>query len=444
MPPSTTQPHNTPVQIVQGRLLLDPAHAPEPGWLVLEGPRIAEVNLGPLPASAASDAPPVGSPNALITPTFTDAHFHFPQINAVGCDGLPLLQWLDEIVFPAELWWGKGAAPGAVRTAARRLLTQGTTAVAAYLTAHADAATHAIEFLRDQSPLRVIAGRVQMDRNAPEGLTAEDRSRANQRPIPDPRHPPIQDTDQIRVSLNPRFAISCSEQLLAECAWSARAAGGAADPAWVQTHLAETEPECELVRELFPDAASYTAVYDRLGLVTNKSIFAHCIHLTDPEWRTLAEKRAIVAHCPTANTFLQAGLFNLDAARDHDIRLTLGSDIAAGPDVAMPRVARATIEVAKARKMSGMAPNAHIPSPAEVWNLITSGNADQLGWPTAGRLAPGASADCLVLSVPDPWLDHHAAGRLIYNWSESLISARVVMGKYIEPSKIGAPPPVNR
>ncbi len=432
----TNPDHSAPVDLIHGRLLIDPTNPPEPGWIVIENARIKEVNLGPLPVSAVADHAPLGSPNHIITPTFTDAHFHFPQIDSIGCDGIPLLQWLDEIVFPAEGWWGKGAAPSAVRTATRRLLTQGTTTVAGYLTSHAEAATQAIEFLRDQSPLRIIAGRVAMDRNAPDDLTAEDRARATRCPIPSPMHPPIEPTDRIRVSVNPRFAISCTEELLAECAWAAKESSPSA---WMQTHLAETKPECELVAELFPDDASYTAVYDRLDLLTDKAILGHCIHLSPAEWQTIAQRRSIVAHCPAANTFLQAGMFDLEAAREHDVILTLGSDVAAGPDIAMPRVARAMIEVAKMRKMSGIAPNAHIPSPAEAWSLITQGNARALQFDDTGHIAPGAAADLLLLHTPDAWHDRHLTARLIYNWSSSLITHRVIAGCFIDPNKVGAP-----
>lgn len=421
--------------LVQGLLLIDPARAPEPGFLRIERGRIVEVTLGALPRN--SGPPDLGSPGHIICPAFTDAHFHFPQVESVGCDGMPLLEWLDRVIFPAEEWWGRGSAAPATRTAIKRLTTQGTVGVAGYLTSHARGSAEALSLL-SRTPMRFHVGRVAMDRAAPDGLTREDRERARMRPIPSPILPAP--SDQVATpaglyprqcaSANPRFAISCSAELLAEMGWAANADRGGAPRPFIQTHLAETTEECAEVRRLFA-ADYYTEVYDRFGLLNERTILAHCIHLADHEWRLIADRRAIVATCPGANTFLRAGLFNLDKAREFGVRLTLGTDVAAGPDVAMPRVARQFIETAKVRAMTLGA--RHVPTPAEAWSFITRGNAEALGWHDAGRIEVGAAADILVLRVPDLWLDEHLVGRLIYNWSSDLIHSRVFNGVAFDP-----------
>jgi guanine deaminase len=427
--------------IVQGLLLIDPARPPEVGYLRIDGGRIGDIGFGGLPRN--SGPPDVGSPTHVICPAFIDAHFHFPQIDSVGCDGMPLLEWLDRVIFPAEAWWGRGAAIPSTRTAIRRLVSEGTVGVAGYLTSHAQGSAEALAML-SRTPMRFHVGRVAMDRAAPDELTKEDRERAARRPIPSPILTGLGAAFVVssgaglprqNVSANPRFAISCSPELLAEVGWAAGERNEKVGATYVQTHLSESVEECARVRELFGEA-HYTHVYDKFGLLTDRTILAHCVHLADAEWELIARKKCIVASCPGANIFLKAGLFNLDKAREFAVRLTLGTDVAAGPDVAMPRVARAFIETAKVRAIAAGAK--HIPTPAEAWNLITRVNADALGWPDAGRIEKGAAADLLVLRVPDLWRDEHLVGRLIYNWSADLIEARVFDGQAVDPATISS------
>ncbi|MEM1165490.1 MAG: amidohydrolase family protein [Planctomycetota bacterium] len=415
--------------IIQGKLLVDPTFEPEQGWVRIERDRIAEVAQGDPPDFG--NEPPIGSPDHIITPAFYDAHTHLPQIDAIGCDGLPLLRWLNEVVYPAEQWWGRGAAISVARIAVRRMIREGTAGFAGYLTSHPETAHESLVWLATRTPMRFIAGRVCMDREAPDDLVAEDRRRSAMSPPPSPMMPPLADgSGRHSVSLNPRFAVSCSEELLAEVAWawSASSERPAARP-FIQTHLAESTDELARVRELFPDDPHYTGVYERLGLLTPKTLLAHAIHLSDDEWAAITRADSIVVHCPTANTFLQSGMFDLDAAERHSVRMALGSDVAGGPDLAMPRVARAMIEVAKHRRMAaGDDQFVRVPSPAEAWSLITRGNAELLGWPDAGRIEVGAAADLLVLGIPRVWHDDHLVGRLIYNWRSGFIEHRIING----------------
>ena len=414
--------------LIQGRLLIDPSEPPTPGWVSVSHGIIERVGEGAPPRG---ERPDVGGPDAIIAPAFVDAHLHIPQFDSVGCDGMPLLEWLHRVVFPAETWWGVGGQANVTSGAIRRLVRSGTFSFAGYLTSHAEASRAAIGLL-ERSRLRCAAGRVAMDREAPEELTREDRWRASQRPTPSPvLEPGGAPGARVEASVNPRFAIACSEELLAEVGWLARERPGL----MVQTHLAESRDECARIRELFPDDPHYTGVYDRFGLLRERTVLAHCCHLSPEEWALIAERRCVVAHCPGANLFLRAGLFDLRAAWDHGVRVALGSDVAAGPDVAMPRVARAMIEVAKARAMSAGA-DALVPTPAEAWGMITRGNADALGWTDAGRIEPGASADLLELRVPETWRDEHLIGRLLYNWVDSLIAARVLAGRIVGPDTI--------
>lgn len=398
--------------ILHGLLLRDPAVPPAPGWLAIDQGRIVDLGEGSPPEAPHALDESTALP--LICPGFIDAHLHLPQIDAVGVDGLDLLDWLDTTIYPAELRWADpDFARRQVESASVRLLAAGTLGYAAFLSSH----FHGYECVvraGHRLPLRAMVGQALMDRNAPAGLLTGERTRLA-----------VSKRSRVACSVNPRFAVSCSEAMLAEAATRASQTQGAL----IHTHLAESRRECELVATLFPDAPHYTAVYDRHGLLGERTLLAHALHLHDDEWRLIALRRSVVVHCPTANIFLQSGLFNLGAARQHGVRLALGSDIAAGPDLAMPRIARAMIQTAKVRRMT-IDPDAPIPSPAEAWRLITEGNADALGWTDAGRLAIGAAADLLVLRAPVE-IDDQLLGRLIYNWDDRWIAHRVLNGRLL-------------
>ena len=399
--------------ILQGRLLAVADRLPQPGWLRVEQGRIVEVAYGDPP-----QAPAAGGPGAIICPGFIDAHIHLPQIDEAGCDGLELLAWLDEIIYPAELRW---ADPEVARTdvlrACRRMLASGTLGYAGYLTSHREGVVATLG-VGQRLDLRAIVGQVLMDRGGPSQLLADPQEVA-------PFALPHGD-GRMTLSVNPRFALACSDEMLAMAA--ARVETGV----FIQTHLAESRGECEQVARLFPDDPHYAGVYDRHGLLTDRTLLAHCLHIDDDQWRLIAERRSVVVHCPTANTFLRSGLFDLAAARTHGVRLALGSDVAAGPDVAMPRVARAMIETAKARAMAlPDGADVHVPTPAEAWTLITRGNAEALGFADMGRIEPGAAADLLVLR-PGLRVDDHLVGRLIYTWRDEYIERVVLNGRLVE------------
>jgi guanine deaminase len=398
--------------ILQGRLMSSAGAPPQPGWVRVAGDRIEAVGPGEPPGR-----PDAGGPDRIICPGFCDAHVHLPQVGSAGCDGLDLLAWLEQVVFPAELAW---ADPAAAETGVRRaylaMLAAGTLGYAGYLTGHVHGAVAALAAAQ-QLPLRGVAGQALMDRGGPPGLCGLDG------PLR-PARLAVSQRGRLALSVNPRFAPGCSDALLR------RAGDLAAQGAAVQTHLAETLDECALVRRLFPGDAGYAAVYDRHRLLGPRTLLAHCVHLAADEWRLLAERRCVAVHCPSANTFLRSGLFDLDAARAHGVRVALGSDVAAGPDLAMPRVARAMIETAKARSLARPGAAVHVPSPAEAWDLITRGNAEALGFDDAGRLEPGAAADLLVLRPGLP-VDGHFTGRLIYTWRDEYIETRVLAGRIV-------------
>jgi len=426
--------------LIVGRPWLDFDRPPPAGWIRVRDGRIAAIDVGP-PPRAEPDEEERGHADAVIVPGFTDAHVHLPQFHQRGVVAGDLLAWLAAAILPAEARWADPAhARAEARAALAGLLRAGTVRAAAFLSSHADAA-QAVADAQRALPVDLLAGVSLMDREAP----AELLQPAGRPPIPpdlpaapsppadphrsEPAGPPSEGdvaAGRLRFSVNPRFAVSCTDAMLA-------AAGRLAPPGgerFVHTHLSEQLAECRRVAELFPDDASYAAVYDRFGLLHARTLLAHAIHLSEAEWRLIADRGCTVVHCPGANTFLGSGLFAPAAARRHRVPVALGSDVAAGPDVAMPRVARAMIEIATVRRLT-LDADAVVPSPPEAWRLITAGNAARLGRPDAGRLRPGAVADLLLLR-PDQPLDEHVAGRLLHAWDDGWIVDRIVAGRPIE------------
>lgn len=398
--------------ILFGNLLLDGGDGVcqlSRGTVRVDDDVIAEVNVGDDPASY-----DLGGPDALITPGFIDAHLHLPQFDLIGAHGMDLLQWLTDVTFPSEMKWADtDFARGMTGRVAKKLLASGTTGIAAYATAHHDATVVAIE-TASAAGLRGVIGQVLMDREAPAELCFDadrliDEAAALQSQFPV--------GGRLAAAVTPRFAIACTGGLLNAAGKLARETG-----ATVQTHLAETIAECNRVAELF-DGQRYVDVYNNAGLLGPTSIMGHGIHLDDADRRSMVGRGAAIAHCPTANSFLRSGIM---PRHDHlcgGVKLTIGSDIGAGYETSMVRVARAMIEAAAA--IGGA-----FPSAAEGWHVITAGNADALGWNDAGRIKIGGAADLVIVKPDVPWLSGVAdpLSRLMFGWDDHWIDATMVRG----------------
>lgn len=388
------------------------------GWAILDGGRIGSVGEGDPPG-----APDLGSDGHVLCPGFADPHLHIPQFDSIGADGLPLLDWLDRVVFPAEARWADASFGGDMGArVAKRLLGVGTTAIGAYGTVHHAGSLAAMRALAEAG-LAGCFGQVLMDRTpqSPPELARP----AKQLLAEAAKFGAI---GRLRPAVTPRFAVSCTRELLAGAGELAAATG------WpVQTHLAETTDECELVGRLF-DGASYTTVYQAAGLLTPRSILGHGIWLDGADRATLRAAGSTIAHCPTANLFLGAGRMDLAAHRRAGLRVCLGSDVAGGPDPCMVRVARAMIENVKQLRLSGL-DDRPVPTAAHAWWQVTAGNAAALGLASSGTIRPGVDAD-LVLFRPRNAAWRSAAdplGALLYNWDEREIERVFVAGRAADP-----------
>ncbi|KAA0215351.1 MAG: hypothetical protein DYG94_04300 [Leptolyngbya sp. PLA3] len=375
-----------------------------PGWVHVEGGSILDVGFGSAPARA-----DLGGDDSCIFPGFIDAHVHLPQFDSIGVAGLELLDWLNTVIFPAEMRWGDpGFAAAMAERATDELISFGTTGFAGYGTVHAESVREAMVQVASRH-VRAVFGPSLMDRNAPPELcrVASEQIEALSG---------FSTIGRVEPAVTPRFAVACSPELMTQAAELARARGWA-----IQTHLAETRAEMALVASLF-GGRPYAQVYDECGLLTPRTIVAHGVYLDDAQRDLLRRRGSVLAHCPTANRFLRAGAMDRDAAQVRGVRLALGSDVAGGPDRSMVRVARAMVETA-------WSVGHEAPSGVECFRAITRGNAEALGWNACGHIAPGFEAD-LVVTRPTLGLAEHPdpLGGLLHAWDDRWIEQTIVGG----------------
>ena len=261
--------------------------------------------------------------DALITPGFIDTHIHYPQTGMIASYGEQLLDWLNTYTFPTEQQFtNKAHAADVAGIFLKELLRNGTTTALVFGTVHkqsVDAFFEAAEALN----LRMIAGKVLMDRNAPDYLTDTPESGyADSKELIERWH----GKGRLHYAVTPRFApTSTPEQLT----MAGKLLGEYPD-LYMHTHLSENRKEIEWVKALFPERKGYLDVYDHYKLIGARSVFAHGVHLCDDECKRLAETGSAVAFCPTSNLFLGSGLFDLNKLEEHGVRVGLGTDVGAG------------------------------------------------------------------------------------------------------------------
>ncbi|MDM1021832.1 guanine deaminase [Acinetobacter sp. VNK23] len=262
-------------------------------------------------------------PEQLIIPGMIDTHIHFPQTEMVGAYGEQLLSWLNTYTFPTEIQFkDKAYAQGIAKFFVQELLKNGTTTALVFCTVHPESVDALFEAAAQQQ-MRLIAGKVMMDRHAPEVLcdTAEsayDDSKA----LIEKWH----GQGRALYAITPRFApTSTPEQL--ERAGQLKAEF---PDVYIHTHLSENKDEIAWVKDLFPEQNGYLDVYHHYGLTGNRSVFAHCVHLEDQEWQCMHHTDSAIAFCPTSNLFLGSGLFPLKKTWQQQVKVGLGTDIGAG------------------------------------------------------------------------------------------------------------------
>jgi len=368
------------------------------GLLVMQHGRVIARGHAPDLLDAWKDrVQPVDHPHGLIVPGFVDTHLHMPQVGVMGAYGRQLLDWLSDYTFPNE---ARFADPTVCADEARifvdALLSHGVTTGCVFCTIHPES-VDALFTASEVHGMRMVAGKVMMDRNAPADLRDTAQSSFDDSLALLQRW---HGRGRARYAVTPRFAPTSTEAQLE----AAQALVKAADGLHVQSHVSENPDEVAWVRGLFPQDDHYMGVYARYGLVGRRAIHAHGVHLTDAEWALLRDTDTALSHCPTSNLFLGSGLFDLRRSIEDGVRVGLASDIGGGTSLSPLRTMGEAYKVAQLR--------GHSISAAELWWLHTVGAARALDMDDeVGGLDVGQEADAVVLDWSDVPLWAHRLSR---------------------------------
>jgi guanine deaminase len=373
----------------------------------------------------------------VVMPGMVDLHVHLPQVPNAGLGaGMELLDWLDRYIFPLEQAYGREIAEAQAPLVFRALAAAGTTTISAYAALWPES-TDACFAAALEHGIRAIIGKVMMDRVTYDaGIAPKDilETSLNQSAELCERWHGADD-GRLGYAFTPRFAVSCSEDMLRESARMAAHYG-----AWWQTHLAEDAGECDTVERLFPMSRDYLDVYERAGGLNERAVLAHAIHLSDSEVSRLAASGGRVAHCPASNLFLSSGLMTLARYLDAGIPVGLGSDLAAGPELSLFSVMRAGATTARVLQLQGVASRRRL-TPLDWLRLGTLDGARALGMgDRIGSLETGKEADLIVVDpvLSDPLPDAEPLGdaeelmsRLIFRPHPEMVRGAWVRGRLL-------------
>ncbi len=323
-------------------------------------------------------------PSRLIIPGLVDVHSHIPQLDARGKHGSTLLAWLDRYILPAEMAF---AEPRVVDDVAvrffKKLILNGTTTAGLYSTVHAEATNRCFE-IAQAAGVRCFIGKVMMDRNAPAGLLETTADSLGQSEALCAKWHGA-GNGRLRYAFTPRFAPTCSFELLKDAAELARSAG-----AYLQSHIAETLDENDRVKELFPGHRDYVSLFEDAGCLGPRTILAHAIHLSDDEYRRLAASDTKIAHCPTSNFFLKSGRMSVRRVEGAGCAYGFGTDVGAGT----------SMSIFTEMRHADYAQDEHSIPPAKALWLATMGGAAVMSMDSEiGNFAPGKFADFCVLDI---------------------------------------------
>jgi guanine deaminase len=355
------------------------------GLLIRDGQIVAGGSYAEVARQAGEGAKSIDHRPHLLLPGFIDAHAHFPQMQIIASYGAELLDWLNKYTFPEETKFhntqhGRRIA----RLFLDEMVRHGTTTVAAYCSVHKESAEAFFAEAHERNML-TIAGKVMMDRNAPEGLRDTPQSGYD-------------DTKALikawhgkgrqHYAVTPRFAITSTPEQM-EMAGTLISEH---PDLHMQTHLSENHAEIAFTQELYPWSRDYTDVYEHYGLLGPKALIGHCIHLSEREADALSSTRSVAVFCPTSNLFLGSGLFDYQRyrRREKPVRIAAATDVGGGTNYSMLRTMDEGYKV--------IALNGEKLNPLASFWQITRGNAEALSIAgKVGTLEAGTDADIVVL-----------------------------------------------
>jgi guanine deaminase len=378
----------------------------------------------------------------VVLPGMVDLHAHLPQLPNAGLGfALDLLTWLDRLTFPTERSWADPAVAALLSPAIfRAFAAAGTTTVLAYGVVYEAAMEEAFR-AAEAHGIRAILGKVMMDRltydPTIEPSAILERSLRESASLIERWHGAADGL--LGYAVTPRFAVSCTEELLRESAALARASG-----AWWQTHVSEDAGEIAEVARLFPDARDYVDVYDRAGGLGERTVLAHAIHLSPRELARIVETGTRVAHCPASNLFIGAGVMPLTAWREAGMAVGLGSDVSGGPDPSIFGVMRVGAGAQMARRSLLAEADVAPLRPLDWLRLGTLEGARALGLgEVIGSVEVGKEADLIAVdpSLTAPLRDgddgssldaDSLASRLIFRAHPDMVRGAWVRGRLLE------------
>ena len=327
-------------------------------------------------------------PGRIIAPGFVDIHVHYPQLDVIGSPAEGLLPWLENYTFPHEARFASTEynVPAAKFFVAE-LLRNGVTTALAFATSAPESVDALLGEAQNQQ-MRMIAGKVLMDQNSPDGVRdSTEQSLLHTESLINKWH----GVDRLGYAITPRFVPSCSAAQLG----GAGELAGTYPDVWIQSHVAENLDEIAWVKRLYPQARSYLSVYEQFGLLRPRAVYAHCIHIDDVDRALMRSTGTAAAVSPTSNLFLGSGFFDYASAERAGILYGLASDVGGGTSFSPFHTMLAAYYVGR----EGQAKTGVSLSPQNLWWQHTAGAARALGLQgVIGNLLPGCEADFVVMN----------------------------------------------
>jgi guanine deaminase len=355
----------------------------EDGAVVIGGGKV--VMVGEFNPKAAAHHEVVDHRGKLILPGLIDPHIHFPQMQVIGSYAANLLEWLNTYTFVEEQRFADGAHSTRIAGCFfDELIRHGTTTAAAYCTIH-PASVDAFFTAAAERDMLMVAGKVMMDRNAPEALRDTPQSGYDEsKALLDKWH----GQGRAHYAITPRFAITSTHEQME----MAEALAREYPNVHIQTHVDENLAEVAFAKELFPNLPDYLGIYERYHLLGPKTLLGHCIHLTHREVEILANTRSVAVWCPTSNLFIGSGLFDHDRLHAHGARIAVATDVGGGSSYSMLRTLD---EGYKVLQLRGQRLN-----PLRSFYMMTLGNARAMSLDDRiGTIEAGRDADLVVLDA---------------------------------------------
>lgn len=381
------------------------------------------------------------SKNELILPGFIDCHIHAPQYINAGCGlDLELLEWLNKYTFPAESKFASYDHANKIYTSVvSRTLSFGTTTACYFATIHNESSI-LLGKICDKLGQRAFIGKVSMDRNSPEYyIEKTENAIENENDFLEKMKTLMEKNEKVLPVITPRFAISCTPELMKELGNI-----GKRENILIQSHLDENEKEISFVRKLHPESKSYTHVYNDFNLLTNRTILAHCIHMTEEEINLIQEKDASVAHCPDSNFNLLSGNCDIRYFLEKGIKVGLGTDVSGGHTPSLLNTMRAALNCSRViyfekRKKDKNTKYKPLTVP-EVFYLATEGGARALRIDNkVGNFEVGKEFDGLFIDLNRGAVDYFGSEstldllhKIIYLADDRNITRVFVKGKIVK------------